>query len=56
MNISTALAELREAKTNGFCPFCFSRAQNNETLQHQRDCKIINDGGIERTSRQVKQN
>lgn len=50
MTGATARAELREARTKGFCPYCLARG-DGATLTHQPDCKIVRDAGARRTTR-----
>lgn len=54
MTQETARKELREAKANGFCPFCFVRGEPGARLEHERGCKAVNDAGLRRRSHDAR--
>lgn len=52
MTTVTARKELREAKTNGFCPFCFASGDGKK-LTHADGCKIVTDACLRKRTRRA---
>jgi len=48
VNIATARRELAKARAAGFCGFCFAKGVPGKPLEHEPDCKGVQEANLRR--------